>query len=142
MSTSFTATCSGCSTAYMMAPATSSASSTLAPDGSPCARLDGANEIEIALDASHPWRPDEAVVVMLRSAAVQVHEPNGSHGWQGRVLSRIYLGERTEYVVGIGAARVRAFGSAIRPLDEGARVQLDFPAEAIRAWPAARPVGK
>ena len=31
---------------------------------------------------------------------------------------------------------------ASQPLDEGALVQLDFPAEAIRAWPAARPVGK
>jgi len=114
----------------------------MAPDGSPRARLDGADDIEIALDGSHPWRPDEQVVLMLRSAAVQVREPDGSRGWQGRVLSRIYLGERTEYVVGVGAARVRAFGPANRPLDEGARVQLDFPAEAIRAWPAARPAGK
>jgi hypothetical protein len=81
------------------------------------------------------------VVLMLRSAAVQVREPDGG-GWQGRVLSRIYLGERTEYVVGVGTARVRAFGPTTGLLDEGARVQLDFPAEAIRAWPAARPVGK
>jgi iron(III) transport system ATP-binding protein len=115
---------------------------TMAADGSPRARLDGAGDVEVALDASHPWRPDDDVVLMLRSASVQVREPNGSSGWQGRVLSRIYLGERTEYVVSVGAARVRAFGPASQPLDEGALVQLDFPAEAIRAWPAARPVGK
>jgi iron(III) transport system ATP-binding protein len=114
----------------------------LGSDGSPRARLDGTDEIEIALDASHPWQPDDEVVLMLRSAAVEAREPNGSQGWQGRVLSRIYLGERTEYVVGVGTARVRAFGPATRPLEEGARVQLDFPAEAIRAWPAARPAGK
>ena len=115
---------------------------TMAADGSPRARLDGAGDVEVALDASHPWQPDDDVVLMLRSASVQVRAPNGSSGWQGRVLSRIYLGERTEYVVGVGAARVRAFGPASQPLDEGALVQLDFPAEAIRAWPAARPVGK
>jgi len=114
----------------------------LAGDGSPRARLDGASDIEVALDASHPWRPDDAVVLMLRSAAVQVRAANGPGGWPGRVLSRIYLGERTEYVVGVGAARVRAFGPTTQLLDEGALVQLDFPAEAIRAWPAARSVGK
>src|SRR5262245_9139540 len=69
----------------------------MAPDGSPRARLDGAGDVEIALDPSQPWRPDDEVVLMLRSAAVQVREPTGSQGWQGRVLSRIYLGERTEY---------------------------------------------
>ena len=114
----------------------------MAADGSPRARLDGAGDVEVALDASHPWRPDDAVVLMLRSASVQVRAPNGSNGWQGRVLSRIYLGERTEYVVGVGAARVRAFGSTTQLLDEGALVQLEFPAEAIRAWPAERPAGK
>jgi len=115
---------------------------TMAADGSPRARLDGAGEVEVALDNSHPWRPDDDVVLMLRSASVQVRAPDGSNAWQGRVLSRIYLGERTEYVVGVGAARVRAFGPASQPLDEGALVQLYFPAEAIRAWPATRPAGK
>jgi hypothetical protein len=70
-----------------------------------------------------------------------VREPNGGGGWQGRVLSRIYLGERTEYVVAVGAARVRAFGPTGAPHQPGALVQLDFPPEAIRAWPAARPAG-
>jgi iron(III) transport system ATP-binding protein len=44
--------------------------------------------------------------------------------------------------VGVGSARVRAFGPASQPLEEGTLVQLEFPAEAIRAWPAARPAGK
>ncbi len=118
----------------------------LAADGLPRARLDGAADVEVALDAAHPWRADEEVVLMLRSSAVQVRAANGPDGgpggWPGRVLSRIYLGERTEYVVGVGAARVRAFGSTNLLLGEGAPVRLDFPAEAIRAWPAARPARK
>jgi hypothetical protein len=75
---------------------------------------------------------------MLRSAAVQVRAANGAGGWRGRVLSRIYLGERTEYVVGIGSARIRAFGPTTDLHDKGALVQLDFPPDAIRTWPTAR----
>ena len=55
------------------------------------------------------------------------------------MLSRIYLGERTEYIVSVGNARIRAFGSTTDLHDEGDVVQLDFPPEAIRAWPATRP---
>ena len=46
---------------------------------------------------------------MLRSAAVQVR---GRRRWElaRPILSRIYLGERTEYIVGSGTARVRALG--------------------------------
>ena len=79
---------------------------------------------------------------MLRSAAVQVRAPNGGDRWPGRVLSRIYLGERTEYIVGVGTARIRAFGPTTDLHDEGDVVQLDFPPEAIRAWPAARSAEK
>lgn len=106
-------------------------------DGAPRAQVAGAREIEVALDPSHPWRADEEVVLMLRSAAVQVRVPNGAAGWSGRVLSHIYLGERTEYVVGVGEARVRAFGPTVQVHDIGASVALDFAPEAIRAWPAA-----
>jgi len=108
-------------------------------DGAPCAQVLGASEIEVALDDTHPWRTDEEVVLMLRSAAVQVRAPDGPAGWHGRVLSRLYLGERTEYIVGVGKARVRAFGPTVQLHDVGAAVALDFAPEAIRAWPAARP---
>ena len=113
----------------------------LAPGGTPRACVAGADDIEVPLDESHPWRHGDEVVLMLRSAAVQVRAPDGAGGWPGRVLSRIYLGERTEYVVGIGSARVRAFGPTTNLHDEGALVRLDFPPEAIRAWPAAGPAG-
>ena len=113
-----------------------------APDGSSRARVLGVDDIEVPLDGSHSWRHDDDVVLMLRSAAVQVRTANGAGGWRGRVLSRIYLGERTEYVVGIGAARVRAFGPTTDLHDEGALVQLEFPPDAIRTWPAARSAEK
>jgi hypothetical protein len=70
-----------------------------------------------------------------------VRAPDGPAGWRGKVLSRLYLGERTEYVVGVGDARVRAFGPTVQLHDMGALVALDFAPEAIRAWPAARPAG-
>jgi iron(III) transport system ATP-binding protein len=112
----------------------------MAPDGSPRARVEGAPDIEVALDDSHAWRQDDDVVLMLRSAAVEVHGPDdGVGGWQGRVLSRIYMGERTEYIVSVGDARVRAFGPTTQLHEEGTLVRLKFPPEAIRAWPAARP---
>ena len=106
-------------------------------DGAPRAQVAGARETEVVLDPSHPWRADGGGVLMLRSAAVQVSVPNEAAGWRGRVLSRIYLGERTEYVVGVGEARVRAFGPTVHVHDIGAAVALDFAPEAIRAWPAA-----
>jgi iron(III) transport system ATP-binding protein len=109
----------------------------IGPDGSARARVVDL-DLEVPIDGAHPWRQGDDVVLMLRSAAIQVRAPNGGSGWRGRVLSRIYLGERTEYVVGVGGARVRAFGPTTDLHDEGALVQLDFPSEAIRVWPAAR----
>ncbi len=78
---------------------------------------------------SHPWQHDDDVVLMLALG----RGPGARAGRQptdvaGRVVSRIYLGERTEYVVGVGAARVRAFGPTTAPLDKGAPVQLRFSA--------------
>ncbi|MFO1159383.1 MAG: ABC transporter ATP-binding protein [Reyranellaceae bacterium] len=110
----------------------------IAANGAPCARVLGASEIEVALDGSHPWQTDDEVVLMLRSSAVQVCAPDAAQGWRGRVLSRIYLGERTEYVVEVGEARVRAFGPTAELHDKGTVVALAFAPEAIRAWPAAR----
>jgi iron(III) transport system ATP-binding protein len=111
----------------------------IAPDGSPRAVVVGADHVGVPLDDSFPWRQNDEVILMLRSAAVQVRAPNGSDRWPGRILSRIYLGERTEYIVGVGPARIRGFGSTADPYHEGDAVQLDFPPEAIRAWPAATP---
>jgi hypothetical protein len=117
----------------------------LSPGEPPRACVLGADDINVSLDESHPWQHDDEVILMLRSAGVQVRAPTGAgggaSGWPGRVLSRIYLGERTEYVVSVGTARVRAFGPTTDLHDEGALVQLDFPPEAIRAWPATRPAG-
>jgi hypothetical protein len=56
--------------------------------------------------------------------------------WRGRIVSAVYLGDRVEYVVELGTARVRASGPVIEPLDRGTVVQLQIPASAIRAWPA------
>ncbi len=107
-----------------------------APDGSPRALVLGVDSLEVPLDSSHSWRQGDKIVLMLRSAAVQVVAPNGEDRWRGRVLSRIYLGERTEYIVSIGNARIRAFGSTTDLYEKGDAVQLNFPADAIRAWPA------
>ncbi|MFO1080999.1 MAG: ABC transporter ATP-binding protein [Reyranellaceae bacterium] len=112
----------------------------LGADGVPRACVAGVDGLEVALDgpqpAGHAWRADDEVVLMLRSAAIRLRPAAGAGGWQGRVLSRLYLGEQTEYVIGVGASRVRAFGPTAESHDEGALVQLDFPPEAMRAWPA------
>ena len=110
----------------------------MAPNGSPRALVRGVDNLEVPLDDLYAWRQDDEVVLMLRSAAVQVRASNGGDRWRGRVLSRIYLGERTEYIISVGPARIRAFGPTTDMHDEGDVVQLDFPPDAIRAWPAAR----
>jgi hypothetical protein len=54
------------------------------------------------------------------------------------VLAAVYLGERIEYVVEVGAARVRVSGPVSEPLGKGAVVQLEISTSAIRAWRAPR----
>ena len=110
----------------------------VAPDGALLARVHGIEGAEIPLDSAPGWRKDDEVVLMLRSAAVEVCAPTEHDRWQGRVLSRMYLGERMEYIVAIGDARIRAFGPASELHDEGAVVHLKIPAGAVRAWPAER----
>ena len=75
----------------------------------------------VPLDDSHPWQQDDEVILMLRSAAVQVRAPNGSDWWPGRILSRIYLGERTEYIVGVGHRADPRLWSDRRPARRGRR---------------------
>ena len=109
-----------------------------AADGPPRARVPGLDGVELPLDEAECWQGGDEVILMLRSAAIEVRAPDGGSPWCGRVLSRVYLGERTEYIVSVGEARIRGFGPTTDVHDEGAIVQLDFPADAIRAWPAAR----
>jgi iron(III) transport system ATP-binding protein len=103
-------------------------------DGAAIARLDGVDGPAVPLDGAD-WHDGEAVVLALRSSAIQVIAANGGP-WRGVVQSSVYLGERVEYVVALGSARVRAFGPAADPFGKGAAVQLSFPSSAIRAWPA------
>jgi iron(III) transport system ATP-binding protein len=106
------------------------------PDGAYVARLDGvqgARAIPLATD--QPWRDGEPVVLALRSSEVRVCPVDGNGNWQGTILSTMYLGERVEYVVKLGAARVRASGPVTDSFPAGATVQLQIPPGGIRAWP-------
>jgi iron(III) transport system ATP-binding protein len=106
------------------------------PDGAYAARLDGvqgARTVPLATD--QPWRDGEPVVLALRSSEVRVCPVDGNGNWQGTILSTMYLGERVEYVVKLGAARVRASGPVTDSFPAGATVQLQVPPGGIRAWP-------
>jgi len=106
------------------------------PDGAYVARVDGAlgaGPIPLATDQA--WCDGEPVVLALRSSDVRVSAVDGNGSWQGTIMSTIYLGERVEYVVKLGAAHVRAFGPVAESFSAGATVQLQIPAGAIRAWP-------
>jgi iron(III) transport system ATP-binding protein len=109
-----------------------------AADGRRVARVDGVEGAAIPLDGDEAWQDGEDVVLVFRSAAIQACEPGEAGAWHGIVLSSVYLGERVEYIVRLGTARVRAFGPANEALDKGAAVQLRFAAHAVRAWPARR----
>jgi len=108
------------------------------PDGTCVARADGATGSDVTLAADEAWKDGEEVVLTFRSSDVRVGPTATDGHWQGTILSAVYLGERVEYVVEMGAARIRASGPVIAPLDKGTVVQLHIPASAIRAWPAHR----
>ena len=104
------------------------------------ARLDGvAGAAAVPLPDGPTWRDGEEVVLAFRAADVRVGAAADGL-WPGTVRAAVYLGERIEYVVGIGTAEIRAFGPVAAPLDKGATVGIEVPAGAIRAWPARRPV--
>ena len=106
------------------------------PDGTCVARADGVAGGEVPLAPDQPWREGDEVVLAFRSSDVRVCAGPGDGRWSGTIASAVYLGERIEYVVLVGTARVRASGPVGEPLDKGTIVQLDIPAGAIRAWPA------
>jgi len=105
-------------------------------DGAYVARADDVTGGEVLLAADQAWQEGQAVVLSFRSTDVQVGAKATDGHWRGTIVSAVYLGDRVEYVVALGAARVRASGPVIEPLDRGTVVQLQIPASAIRAWPA------
>ena len=107
-------------------------------DGSYVARLVGAEDTEVPLARDQEWREGEEAVLAFRSADVQVQPGSFDGAWPGTVVTAVYLGERVEYVIEIGASQVRAWGSATEPLSKGTAIQLQVPASAIRAWPVRR----
>jgi iron(III) transport system ATP-binding protein len=108
------------------------------PDGAYVARADGASGGEVPLATDQPWQEGEAIVLSFRSNDVQVGAKETDGHWRGTILSVVYLGDHVEYVVEVGASRVRASGPVIEPLVRGTVVHLQIPAGAIRAWPAHR----
>ena len=95
-------------------------------------------ELAVPLDGDEGWRDGDEAVLAFRSADVRVRPEDGPGVWPGVVLAAVYLGERIEYVIGLGPAEVRASGPVADPLGKGTPVRLDIPARAIRAWPARR----
>jgi iron(III) transport system ATP-binding protein len=109
-------------------------------EGAWVARVDDAKGAQVPLSAEDAWHEGEHVILAFRPTDVQVGPAADSDDghWRGIVLSTVYLGERVEYVVELGASRVRASGPVVGCLAKGAPVQLQIPVPAIRAWPAGQ----
>jgi iron(III) transport system ATP-binding protein len=107
-----------------------------APDGACAARLEDVTGAPVPLATDHPWRDGERVVLAFRSCDVRLGPAAENGHWRGTIVSTMYLGERVEYVVKLGAAQVRASGPVTDPFPAGATVRVEIPAGAIRAWPA------
>ena len=107
-------------------------------DGFYVARLVGAEGTEVPLGRDQQWREGEEAVLAFRSADVRVQPGSFDGAWPGTVVTAVYLGERVEYVIEIGASQVRAWGPATEPLSKGTAIQLQVPAIAIRVWPVRR----
>jgi iron(III) transport system ATP-binding protein len=106
-----------------------------APGGALVARLDGLDGAAVVLGDAGDWREGDAAVLAFRSADVTLCPDAGDGRWPGVVVSAVYLGDRVEYVIEVGASRVRASGHADGALGKGDLVQLHVPLAAIRAWP-------
>jgi iron(III) transport system ATP-binding protein len=106
--------------------------------GSCVARAEGVPGGDVPLTGERAWREGDEVILAFRAADVRVCVSAGDGPWQGTIVSTVYLGERVEYVVELGAARIRASGPAVDPLEKGTVVQLQIPMSAIRAWPAGQ----
>jgi iron(III) transport system ATP-binding protein len=109
-----------------------------AADGAYVARLDGVDAGVVALAPDQDWRDGEEAVLAFRSSDVLVRPGTEDGCWPGIIVSTVYLGERVQYVVKLGASQVRAWGPVAGPLGKGTPVQLQVRAAAIRAWPAHR----
>jgi iron(III) transport system ATP-binding protein len=106
------------------------------PDGAYVARIDGIDGGHVPLPADQEWKEGADAILAFRSADVQVRPGSADGSWPGIVLSTVYLGDRVEYVVKLGASQVRVSGPVTEPLGKGTPVQLQVPMDAIRAWPA------
>jgi len=103
-------------------------------DGACVARLEDIDGAEVPLPADAAWQHGDAVVLAFRPTDVEVGPASLDGPWHGVIQSTVYLGERVEYIVKIGAARIRAFGVVTERLSKGVPVRLHIPAHAIRAW--------
>jgi iron(III) transport system ATP-binding protein len=104
------------------------------PEGAYVARPEDVAGPPVPLDPGRTWRDGEAAVLAFRSTDVQVRPASADGLWPGIVLSAVYLGERVEYLVKLGAAQVRASGPVTEPLSKGTMVQLQIPMGAIHVW--------
>jgi iron(III) transport system ATP-binding protein len=104
------------------------------PDGA-VARLVDIDGAHVPLPRDQMWRAGDEVILAFRPGDVHVSPATGNSQWRGVVQSTVYLGERVEYVIQLGASHVRAAGPVAGCLAKGAPVQLTVPMPAIRAWP-------
>ena len=103
-------------------------------DGVCVARPDDVDGAEVPLPPDAAWQPGDAVVLAFRPVDVEVGPASLDGTWHGVIQSTVYLGERVEYIVQIGDARIRAFGGVTERMSKGSPVELHIPAHAIRAW--------
>ncbi|HXJ83457.1 MAG TPA: ABC transporter ATP-binding protein [Candidatus Methylomirabilis sp.] len=106
------------------------------PGGQYLARLDGVDGPPISLPADQPWEEGMEAVLAFRSADVKLLKDGAGGAWRGIVVAAVYLGDCVEYVIEVGASRLRTSGPVAESLEKGTVVELQVPSSAIRAWPA------
>ena len=104
----------------------------MAPDGSPRARLDGADDIEIALDASHPWRPDDD----SRADAALGGRPGARAEWIARMAGPRAVADLPRRTHRVCRGCWRGAGARLRP---GHRTARRGRAGAARFSPGGNP---
>jgi ABC-type Fe3+/spermidine/putrescine transport system ATPase subunit len=90
----------------------------------------------ITVASTTPLAPGTQLAVMIRPERISIGPPGGP--LDGEIVSRVYLGEKAEYVIRAGSATlqvIRADPPEGETLAPGARVGLTLPREGVQLLP-------
>jgi iron(III) transport system ATP-binding protein len=81
------------------------------------------------------------VLLSIRPECVEIAtapQPGAVNEWAGEVLTRAFLGDAVDHVVGVGKLEMRTRSNPTRSIEPGTRVHLTIDPAKVTLVPAAR----